>query len=465
MAFFCEPVHTEGIAQLSYLVGDSGSGTAAVIDPRPDCENYLAMARQRGVAITRIFETHVHADFLSGSRELSHRLGSVPIHVSHAGGAKYGFETEKADDGQVFEFGDVTLTVRHTPGHTPEHVSFLIAESKRKEPFGILSGDTVFVDSVGRPDLLGEDATKELAAQLFKSIREFYVPLNDGVMLYPGHGAGSACGPDIGDRTSSTMGYEKRFNRYLTIEDRRKFIEKVLSTAPPEPRHYRPMKKVNADGPKTFGGLPSVPALPAKEFSKAVEGGRHVLLDTRDMLSFGGGHIKGALNVAARAELSVWAGQMLDFDDSILLVLENDDRLERVVRLLWRTGYTRFAGYLAGGMKAWETAGFAFMDLPQMSVHDLKRNGPNVQVLDVRAPAEWEAGHIPGARHVFVPDVRERAKDLDRGRPVITYCDSGFRASIAASVLQQEGFERVCNLPGSMQAWKRAGYPLQKPAD
>jgi hydroxyacylglutathione hydrolase len=347
MPLIFERIHTEGIAQLSYLIGDSGTGQAAVIDPRPDCDVYLQLCRQHGVAITHIFETHIHADFMSGSRELSRRLGSVPIFTSHAGGAEYGFETEEVQDGQVFEFGDLVLTARHTPGHTPEHVSFLVAEAARKEPFGIFSGDTVFVDSVGRPDLLGEDETRRLAGQLFQSVREFYLKLDDGVILYPGHGAGSACGPDIGDRKESTMGYERKFNPYLGIGDEKKFTEKVLSTAPPEPRHYRPMKKVNSAGPKTFGGLPPVPALPAADFKKALESGRHVLLDTRDILSFGGGHIQGALNIAARAELSVWAGRMLEFDDSILLVMESDDQLERVVTLLWRTAYTNFGGYLA----------------------------------------------------------------------------------------------------------------------
>jgi hydroxyacylglutathione hydrolase len=200
MPLIFERIHTEGIAQLSYLIGDSGTGQAAVIDPRPDCDVYLQLCRQHGVAITHIFETHIHADFMSGSRELSRRLGSVPIFTSHAGGAEYGFETEEVQDGQVFEFGDLVLTARHTPGHTPEHVSFLVAEAARKEPFGIFSGDTVFVDSVGRPDLLGEDETRRLAGQLFQSVREFYLKLDDGVILYPGHGAGSACGPDIGDR-------------------------------------------------------------------------------------------------------------------------------------------------------------------------------------------------------------------------------------------------------------------------
>jgi hydroxyacylglutathione hydrolase len=365
-------------------------------------------------------------------------------------------------DGATFDLGGIVLTARHTPGHTPEHISILVSESKRKEPFGVLSGDTLFVDSVGRPDLQGEAETDSLATSLFHSVRDFYLKLDQGVALFPGHGSGSACGPDIGDRKSSTMGYETRFNPYLQLADQEAFVEKVLSNAPPEPRHYRPLKAINAKGPKTFGGAPPVPPLPAKAFKSALENGSHLLLDTRDPLSFGGGHIKSALSIAARPELSVWAGQLLQFEDSLLLVLESDRDLESVVNLLWRTGYTNFGGYLAGGMTAWETAGFPFDDLPQMSVHELRRNGGQIQLIDVRAPAEWAQGRIPGARHLFLPELRPRVNELDRARPVVTYCDSGFRANIAASILKQEGFERVGNLPGSMQAWKRAGYPLEK---
>jgi hydroxyacylglutathione hydrolase len=462
MSVIFKRIHTEGIAQLSYFLGDSVGGVAFVVDPRPDCAVYLEHARRHGVAIAGIIETHIHADFMSGSRELSRRLGSAPIYASHAGGASYGFHTQKVEDGRVFELGSLRLTVRHTPGHTPEHISLLLSERKHKEPFGVLSGDTLLVNSVGRPDLVNGDRSSSLALALSRSVRGFYGGMDDGVMVYPGHGAGSACGADIGDRESSTLGYEKRHNPYFQIGDEKDFVAQVLSKAPPEPRYYRQMKMLNAAGPPTYGGLPPAPPLASRAFRIAMESGGHVLLDTRDLLSFGGGHIQGSLNIPARAELSIWAGQLLGFDDSILLVLEDDDELDRVVRLLWRTGYTNFAGYLAGGMGAWETAGHPFDDLPQMSIHELRANGAQAQVLDVRSPAEWAGGHIPGAQHIYLPDLRAKSGQLDRGRPVVTYCDSGYRASIAASLLKQLGFERVYNLPGSLRAWKRAGYPVEK---
>lgn len=456
-----EQLHTPGIAQLSYLIGDDSTGEAAVIDPRPDVECYLELARKHRVGITRIFETHIHADFMSGARELQSRLKTAKVFCSAEGGAEYGFEHEPLRDGKRFEFGSVILEAKHTPGHTPEHMSYLAYERKRKDsPWGVFSGDSLFVDSVGRPDLLGDDETEELAGKLHETIMGFYATLGDGVEIYPGHGAGSACGPEIGDRKSSTVGYEKQHNKFLKRQPKKDFIRGVLESAPPVPHYYPLMKKVNARGPETFGHLPGVPALPVDHFKAAAKTAENVLLDTRNMLAFGGGHIEGALNIGDREELSPWAGWMLKFADPLLLVLEKDDHLEHVVRFLWRVGYTHFAGYLAGGMKAWNNSGAPVQELPQFSVHELKERMKEFQIIDVRAPSEWEKGHIPGAMHMFVPEVRERSVELDRKRPVATYCDSGYRASIAASVLQQEGFEKAHNIPGSWQAWKKAGYPV-----
>lgn len=463
MSLIFEQIHTPGIAQLSYLVGDDSKGVACIIDPRPDVDCYLELARKHALSITHVFETHIHADFLSGGLELKRRLPSAKVFSSYEGGARYGFDNEKAKDGDIFEFGDLVLTVRHTPGHTPEHISFLAAEKKRpKTPWGVFSGDSLFADSAGRPDIIGSDReTKKLASQLFTTITEFYAKLDDGVTVYPGHGAGSSCGPDIGDRRTTTIGYEKKHNAFLQFQNEKEFVEYTISTATPVPTYYVPMKKVNQKGPPTFGNMPTVPALPAKSFKEAIAQRGTVLVDTRLMLGFGGGHIKGALNIGAREELSPWAGWMLKFDDSLLLVLETDENLEKVVRYLWRVGMTKFAGYLVGGMKAWDNAGFELDDVPQISVHDLKQAGNKVQILDVRAPDEWKCGHIPGAKHFFVPDVRENLDKFDKAKPLAVYCDSGYRASLTASILKQEGFTKVYNVPGSWQAWKKAGYPIE----
>lgn len=460
-----EQVLTEGIAQLSYLVGDDAAGTAAVVDPRPDVEIYLELARRHGLSISHVLETHIHADFTSGARQLVERLGgTAELCVSAEGGAHYGFEHRPLRDGEVIELGSVVLTARFTPGHTPEHLSYLLAEKDcRDQPWGVLSGDSLFVASAGRPDLLGEEQTEALTRQLFDTLRGFYLGLPDEVILYPGHGAGSPCGPGIGDRTVSTIGYERRYNRFLRVEDQDAFRRAMHDGAPPVPTHYPRMKKINAEGPVVLPGGPAVPALPPRAFAEAVNRGRAQLVDTRDMLAFGGGHIEGALNIGARPELSVWGGWLLDPERPILLVLEHDQDLERVTALLWRIGLVRFAGYLAGGMTAWRNAGLPMRRLEQMTVQELREARDQVQVLDVRAPSEWQAGHVPGARHRFVPELARNLEGLDRSRPVVTYCASGYRASIAASLLQAKGFADVRAVPGSWQAWRNAGLPVEKP--
>lgn len=457
-----EQILADGVAQSSYLLGGDSAGTAAVIDPRPDCEIYPEIARRYGLAITHVFETHIHADFMSGARELVERLGGqAKLCVSVEGGARYGFDHHPIRDGDRFTFGGAKMETRHTPGHTPEHVSFLLYEGERDAPWGVLTGDSFFVDSVGRPDLMGDEETERLTEALFRTVRDFYMKLDDGVAIYPCHGAGSACGPDIGDRLASTIGYERRHNPYVRITDPERFRKKMNEDAPPVPTHYPRLKKVNAGGPPVVGNLPAVPGLPPAAFAAAIEDGDAQLLDLRDMLAFGGGHIAGALNIGARPELSVWAGWLIDPDRPLFLVMSDDRQLPEALRLLWRTGFTDFGGYLAGGMAAWREAGRPIRHVPQLSVQELHKED-GILPLDVRKDGEWQNGRIPGARHVFLGELRERLDELDRDRPVATYCASGFRASIAASILAAHGFTRVHNVPGSWKAWKAAGFETEQ---
>lgn len=280
-------------------------------------------------------------------------------------------------------------------------------------------------------------------------------------MIFPAHGHGSPCGADIGDRLQSTIGHERKFNPYLQIADFEKFKKHALDSAPPVPTYYPRMKKVNAKGPEILGNLPRVPALPAKVFKEAVDKKEGVLVDTRMMLGFGGGHIKGALSIGGSPMLSIWAGWLLEPDQPILLVLNDDSKIDEIVKLFLRTGYTNFTGYLAGGMKAWDNIGFELEEVSQMTVHEVKEAGAQLQVIDVRSTSEWEEGHIPGARHLFLPELRRQAAELDRERPVAVYCDSGYRASIGTSILKQENFKNVANVPGSWQAWKKAKFPIE----
>ena len=263
---------TEGIAELSYMVGDDELGKVFVVDPRPDVEVYLDKARELGVCITHVFETHIHADFMSGARELVSRCGSAKLYASGESDASYEFEVKKLKDGDKFEFGFVNLTARFTPGHTPEHMSYELCRSEQENvPFAVLTGDSLFVDSVGRPDLLGEDETEELVEKLYRTLTEYYLNLEDNVIIYPCHGKGSACGPAIGERIHSTIGFERKYNRFLQHPDLETFKDAMLGDAPPAPRHYSRLKKINRAGPPLHGAGPVVPAILSQAFHQKIK--------------------------------------------------------------------------------------------------------------------------------------------------------------------------------------------------
>lgn len=461
-----ETVFTEGIAQLSYLIGDKATGKAVVIDACHDIETYIEIARSNKLVITHALETHIHADFVSGSRELAARTATAKVFLSVEGGASYGFDHEKIRDGDKIDLGGVILTARHTPGHTPEHLSFVAAESNRKDhPFAIFSGDCLFADSVGRPDLLSDDRSEELAKKLFHSLHDFYLKQDDNVLVYPGHGAGSPCGAEIGDRLVTSIGYERKHNAALRFDDEKAFVEYVLYTAPPEPHYYQRMKKINSAGPEILERLPSDPPMNAKQFQKAVNSSKYQLLDNRQMLAFGGGHIKGAMNIGPQPELSIWAGSLLDPEKPILFVLPNDDDLPKVEWQLIRVGLSKFAGYLIGGIASWVNAALPLQRLTEMTVWELNDalSSTEFQVVDVRTPSEWQSGHVPGAIYIFLAELEDRLQELDKNKPVAVYCASGYRASIGASLLARNGFNDVHNVPGGWKAWTAADLPVEVP--
>jgi len=463
-----ETVLTEGVAELSYLIGDKATGKAAVIDPRRDIDIYVELARKHKLTITHTLETHIHADLVSGCLELANRTGTAKVCVSAEGDAKYGFPHEKLKDGDTIDLGRVILTAKHTPGHTPEHMSYLASEGNRPEQsFAIFSGDCLFANSVGRPDLMGDDQTDGLAKQLYKSIYGFFLKLPDDVRVHPAHGAGSPCGANISDRLVTTIGYERKHNPALQFKDEATFIEYVLFTAPPEPVYYPRLKTENAEGPAVLGRLPTCPPMAPKVFERAVGKGDVQLVDNRQMLAFGGGHIPNALNIGPRAELSIWAGWMLDPKKPIFLVLRQDTDLPEVLRQFVRVGYTKFGGYLLGGMEEWNNDGLPITELAQMSVQKLNAALPpkDLQIVDIRTPGERQDGYVPGSTYIFLPEMEKKAKRLDKTKPVAVYCDSGYRASLGASLLLRMGFKDVRNVPGSWKAWKALKYEVQMPKE
>lgn len=463
-AVVLEPVRTDGLHLISYFIGDKKSGQAAVIDPRRDVDVFLDLAAKHRLKITHALETHIHADFVSGSRELASRTGTAKVYASVEGGATYGFSVEPLKHKNTIDLGNVVLTVLHTPGHTPEHISFLATEkTASSKPWGLFTGDFLFVDSVGRPDLLGVENTDRLAKLLFQTIQTGYEGIPDAVPIYPAHGAGSPCGSNIAER-DSTLGMERRHNPALQFKNEAQFKEWLLFSQPPVPYYWPRMKKINAAGPEILGGLPRVEWLTPRAFKSLIDSNGVQLVDVRHMLAYSGGHIPGALNIGPKADLSMWAGWMLNPDKPIALVLGHESELAEVLRWFIRTGYIRFAGALKGGMDAWVQDGQQLETVPTMTVHQLKQSLPtrDFQLLDVRMPAEWDMGHVPGAKYIFLPELAKKLDRLDKSKPVVVYCASGYRSSIAAGVLKKHGFQ-VWNVPGSFKAWTAAGYPVEKP--
>lgn len=465
-----ERFEDSGLAHYSYAVGCPAAGEMAVVDPRRDVDVYLDYAESHDLRVTHVLETHIHADYASGARELA-RGADAELWVSaYDDGEDYrvAFEHRDMNEGASVELGSVRLEALHTPGHTPEHLSFLVYDRERSEevPELMLSGDFLFVGSVGRPDLLGEEATRELASRMYDSVREKLAPLPDGLEVHPAHGSGSMCGSGMGGRPSSTLGFERIANPYLDPGlSREEFVERLVGSVPPFPDYYRRMKEVNARGPELLEGLPGDEAIRAARFKELVDGG-HVVIDLRDQLAFGGGHVPGAYGIGAGTDLSTWAAWVVPYDRPLLLIPPGGGDVESSIRALVRVGLDDVRGWLRGGMEAWMHAGYPVAELPQVSATELYerlRDGRAIEVVDVRTDEEWRAGHIAGARHVMGGTLPERTDAVPGGdRTVAVVCGGGYRSTVAASVLERAGRRNLVNVSGGMSAWKRAGLPVEE---
>lgn len=455
-----ERIEDAGLAQYSYVVGSRNGTEVAVIDPRRDIDVYLDWARQHRARITLVLETHIHADFASGARALAARTGATLLVSAHDRGETFEVTHPHRDiaHGERVSVGDINLEAVHTPGHTPEHLSFLIFERGSPEPSAMLSGDFLFVNSVGRPDLLGDEESAKLAGQLYESVQGLQ-SYPDALPIYPGHGAGSMCGSGMGQTPTTTLGQERQQNPYLAHGlSREAFMQRVLESAPPFPPYYRRMKRINAEGPAILDQLPGQRGFGAAEFQRRVQAA-HVVIDLRDQTAFGAGHVPGAFGIGAGKMLSMWAAWVVPYDTPLLLV-GDDSKLEEATRALLRVGLDDVQGFLEGGMSAWSDAGLSVARTPQIAPAELQRqltglDGP--QVLDVRTDNEWREGHLPGARHIMGGYLPERLGEVPRDRPLVVMCGSGYRSTIAASVLERAAFTNIANLTGGMKAWTDAG--------
>jgi hydroxyacylglutathione hydrolase len=457
-----------GLAIYSYMIGDEKTKRCAVVDPTRDIDEFLDIAKREGLHITDVLETHVHADFVSGSNELKARLGKdVTVHCSGLGGAEWTppYADRIVKDGDEVNLGSVRLKAVHTPGHTLEHVSWAVYDDTRSKdtPWLLLTGDFLFVGDVGRPDLLGKEAQKVLAHQLYQSVFGTLPAVPDITEIYPGHGAGSLCGKAIGSRSASTVGFERRYNAALIEKPEAQWVGDLLAGMPLAPPYFRRMKQVNHTGPRILGPqLPGDVRWSAKQmYERSCED--CLIIDVRNKESFAAAHIPLAVNIPFGHNLPTWAGWVLPYDRPTLLVLEHHDQIGEVVRHLIRVGFDDIRGYLEGGMEAWENAGYAIERLQTISVHDLHHqlsHGARPFVLDVRTDNEWNSSHIEGATHIHGGTIEDRYEEIPRDRPVVVVCGSGYRASIASSFLKRNGYHDVTNVLGGMSAWKSAALPM-----
>jgi hydroxyacylglutathione hydrolase len=459
------------LAQASYLIGCSVTGEALVVDPNRDINQYLDAAHAEGMLVAHVTETHIHADFASGSRELAHAAGAE-LYLSGEGGPDwlYGFaESDDAvvlRDGDTFDVGNIQVKVMHTPGHTPEHVSFMVTDRAATErPMGIFTGDFLFVGDVGRPDLLERAAkiegTMEASArQLFRSLK-LLDPLPDYLQIWPGHGAGSACGKALGAVPQSTLGYERLVNWALSIGDEQEFVNAVLAGQPDPPKYFAEMKRMNREGPRLLGEQKPAAHVNIDTLLRRMSAGDFVV-DTRPAAAFAGGHVPGMVNLPFNKSFTKWAGWLMPYDRDFHLLVADESKLAEARKALAMIGLDRLAGWSsAESLDEWAAGGGKLQTVQQLTPADVAAQGDDAVVLDVRERREWRAGHIPGVPNIPLGELPDRMDEIPEGRPLVLHCQGGGRSAIAASVLQAHGIENVINLVGGFGSWKEQGHPVE----
>ncbi|HEY2955554.1 MAG TPA: rhodanese-like domain-containing protein [Candidatus Eisenbacteria bacterium] len=442
------------LAHASYLVGDGGE--AAVVDPSRDIEMYLEDARANGLEIRWVLETHLHADFVSGHRDLAARTGAT-IAVGRKADAQYPHRA--LSDGDEIRLGGVVLRALETPGHTPESLSFLVFEHAGDEkPWGVLTGDTLFVGDVGRVDILSSRLpVTELAGLMYDSLHGKLLKLPDETRVWPAHGAGSLCGRSMSKDTWSTIGRERLMNPALRSMSRAEFVADITRDVPETPVYFLHSRDLNRAGPALRADTPLPPALAPREFAAAAREGA-VILDTRSTAAFGVAHPAGALHVGLDGQYASWVGTLVNPGDRLLLVVE-PARVEEALMRLARVGYENVVGTLDGGVERWKAEGLPLASIPQEPVDSALR--PGRRVLDVRRPAEWERFHLKGATLIPLAQLPAKLGQLDRDADWVIVCASGYRSNIAASVLARAGFARLTNAAGGMDAYRGMGLPVE----
>jgi len=448
------------LAHASYLIGSDGQ--AAVVDPRRDVDEYLAEAEARGLRITFVIETHLHADFVSGYRELVEKTGAKVVFGAKAEAT---FPHWAVREGDEIRVGHVILRVLETPGHTPESISLLVIDTEKgSEPRMVLTGDTLFIGDVGRPDLAGgRGLTPEtMAGMLYDSLHDKLLKLDDAVEVYPAHGAGSLCGRNISKETSSTIGEQRRTNYALGPMPKAEFVKMMTVDLPEVPAYFPTDVQKNREGAPALGDRPRPPALGPAQVRALGTG--VVVLDVRPAAAFGTGHVPGSVNIGLGGQFASWAGTLLPADASLVIVAEDEQQVDEATLRLSRVGLEKVVGYLEGGVAAWDRAGLPLATVPQITVDELKallQENDALQVVDVRRPPEYADGHVPRALLRPLDRLQRGLDGLDPARPTAVLCAGGYRSSAGTSLLQRHGFRDLRNVVGGTSAWTAAGYPTE----
>jgi glyoxylase-like metal-dependent hydrolase (beta-lactamase superfamily II)/rhodanese-related sulfurtransferase len=448
MSLYFHQFYLGCLAHASYLIASDGE--AAVVDPQRDVQQYLDEAARQQCRIRYVIETHLHADFVSGHRELAEKTGA---RIVFGAAADVAFPHFAVRDGDEVRIGRVILRALETPGHTPESISWLVIDTEvSNEPQKVLTGDTLFIGDVGRPDLAGGRGLtpQQQAATMYDSLHDKLLALDDAVEVWPAHGAGSACGKNISKERSSTIGMQRRMNYALRPMTRDEFVQMMTSDLPPAPRYFPIDMELNRRGARSLDEISARP-LSANE----VQQRNAIVLDVRDSAAYGAGHLPGSINIGLGGQYASWAGTLLRENDEIVIVADNRERADEAVMRLARVGLENVIGYLEGGIAAWNGP---LETLEQMDVEQLRTRLGDVEVLDVRRRGEYQDGHVPDAVNVPLDVLAEHVAEIDRSRTLAIICASGYRSSTAASLLQRQGFAQLVNVAGGTNAWVAAGF-------
>lgn len=457
---FVQQFVDEGLGNSSFLVGSVESGVAAVIDPVRDAESYVREAHDRGVHITHTLETHLHADFVSGSRELAARTGATVCASAEAG---LEYEHKAVREGDVIELGDLRFQVMATPGHTPEHVSYL-ALDRQGRPAALFSGGALIVGGAARTDLLGPDKAEGLAQQLFHTMHDKLADLPDELPVWPTHGAGSFCAAPASQERTTTIGTERRHNPLMQASSEAEFVKRALDGLSSYPEYFKRTAFINRQGPRVLGGIPPLAPLSAAEVKRLIDGGAMVV-DSRPGPAYAAGHIPESFGVPMRSAFASWVGWFVPPDHPLIIVSAGRETHHDMARQLVGIGYDSLAGYLEGGVAAWAEAGFTVARMGVIGVDELKQSLASPvppMVLDVRQDNEWQAGRIPGALHMEAGDTPSIGDGLPRDRNIAVHCGTHNRSVTALSVLERKGFKDLTLIRGGWEAWRKAGYDIER---